>query len=51
MPLRSSQVTDVGLENFTGMARLELLDLSNTKVTNSGVAKLQQALPNYTIAR
>jgi hypothetical protein len=35
--------------NLKGLTQLQILDLQRTKVTDAGVAKLQQALPNCKI--
>ncbi len=51
LTLRGSNVTDASLENLKGMFQLRVLCLSETKVTDAGVAKLQQALPNCKITR
>ena len=45
----STNITDAGLEHLKGLTNLEELDLRWTKVTDAGVAKLQQALPNCEI--
>ncbi len=49
--LQNMRVTDAGLEDLTGLTKLATLDLSGTQVTDAGVAKLQQALPNCKITR
>ncbi len=45
------QVTDATLEDLTGMHHLRTLVLTDTAVTDTGVAKLQKALPNCKITR
>ena len=47
--LRSTKVTDAGLEHLKGLKSLVQLDLNSTKVTDEGVEKLQKALPNCEI--
>jgi hypothetical protein len=42
-------VTNAGLAHLKGMKELDELVLTNTKVTDAGVAKLQAALPKCTI--
>ena len=49
--LGGNQVTDAGLEHLIEMKSLEYLDLANTNITDEGVKKLQQALPNCVIRR
>jgi len=51
LQVADTHVTDCGLKHLTRLAQLEYLDLSGTQVTDEGVKKLQQALPNCTIAR
>ena len=46
-----TQVTDAGLENLKGLHQLQSLWLCCTKVTDDGLKKLQQALPNCQIER
>jgi uncharacterized membrane protein len=45
------RITDTGLEHLRGMTQLQELSLECTEVTDAGVKKLQQALPNCTITR
>ena len=45
----STQVTDAGLEHLKGLTNLQLLWIAKTQVTDEGVKKLQQALPNCEI--
>ncbi len=47
--LNGTSITDSGLEHLTMLSQLLFLDLSNTKVTDAGVRKLQQAMPNCKI--
>jgi hypothetical protein len=35
-----THITDAGLENLTGLAQLQDLDLRGTKITDAGVATL-----------
>ncbi|NQU21935.1 MAG: hypothetical protein HQ567_11685 [Candidatus Nealsonbacteria bacterium] len=42
-------MTDAGLEYLEGMTSLQSLDLRGTQVTDAGIKKLQQALPNCKI--
>lgn len=44
-------VADVGLEHVKGLTNLQELDLRGTQVTEEGVKKLQEALPNCKIHR
>jgi len=44
-----SYITDAGLEHLSGLANLEYLSIVGTDVTDEGVKKLQQALPNCEI--
>ena len=43
------QITDAGLVHLQDLTELTQLDLSNTKVTDAGIAELQQSLPNCKI--
>jgi Leucine-rich repeat (LRR) protein len=47
--LDGTAITDGGLEHLTSLKNLRVLNLSGTKVTAVGVAKLQAALPNCKI--
>jgi hypothetical protein len=42
-------ITDAGLVHLGGLRNLRLLDLSRSDVTDNGVKKLQEALPNCVI--
>jgi hypothetical protein len=44
-------ITDAGLANLWGLNQLSHLRLGNTKVTDQGIKKLQQALPKCKIER
>ncbi len=46
-----AQITDAGLEHLKGLTKLKTLSLPGTQVTDSGVKKLQQTLPNCKITR
>lgn len=39
----------LGSRNCQGLTRMQILDLNDTQVTDAGVARLQQALPNCVI--
>ena len=45
------QVTDAGLVHLKGLTNLEDLDLGETKVTDAGLAAMQQTLPNCKITK
>ena len=45
------RITDAGLQHLIGLNGLQLLTFQGTRVTEAGVKKLQQALPNCKIAR
>jgi hypothetical protein len=47
--LIDTQVTDAGLVHLEGLSQLKELDLCGTNVSDEGVKKLQQALPNCEI--
>ncbi|MGO8751435.1 MAG: hypothetical protein ACLQNE_36270 [Thermoguttaceae bacterium] len=49
--LDNTQVTDSDLECLKGLTHLQELHLKCTQVTDQGVKKLQQALPNCQIVR
>jgi hypothetical protein len=48
-PLTKANITDAGLEHLRGLSHLRELRLGGAKVTEAGVAELQQALPNCKI--
>jgi hypothetical protein len=45
------KITDAGLVNLKGLAGLQELYVSSTKITDAGVADLQKALPNCEISK
>ncbi|MBS0260614.1 MAG: DUF1080 domain-containing protein, partial [Planctomycetes bacterium] len=47
--LENTPLTDAGLDRLAQCARLKSLDIRRTQVTNTGIARLQQALPNVRI--
>jgi hypothetical protein len=49
--LDDTGITDAGLKHLVGLTRLQELDLHGTHVTDEGIAKLQEALPNCQITR
>ena len=46
LDLEYSPITDECLEYLYGLDRLEILNVHNTAVTSTGIAKLKEALPN-----
>ena len=46
-----SKITDAGLVHLKGLTKLQVLRLAGTKITDAGVAELQQALPNCEIRK
>ncbi len=51
MRLNGTKVSDAGLKYFSGMSSLELLSLEGTQISDEGLGKLQQALPDCGIAK
>jgi hypothetical protein len=51
LDLGFTKITDTGLANLKAFTQLKTLNLIETKVTDEGVKKLQQALPNCHISR
>jgi hypothetical protein len=49
--LNGTQVTDAGLPHIAPLTQLRELLLVDTKVSDEGVAKLKQALPDCEIYR
>ena len=49
MELDYARIIDAGLMLLKGLTKLDWLDLHDTKITDAGVQKLQQALPNCEI--
>ncbi len=47
--LEGRPITDAGLEHLKGLTNLELLVLGDTQVTDEGIKKLREALPNCNI--
>jgi hypothetical protein len=47
--LPNTKIGDAGLEHLKGLTQLQFLALGNTAVTDAGVKKLRQALPNCKI--
>lgn len=46
-----SPISDAGIDSICHMSHLEKLDLTGTRVTAAGTAKLRRALPNLEIVR
>jgi hypothetical protein len=46
LSLNGTQVTDAGMEHLRGLTQLNFLAIKDTPVTDDGVKKYQQALPN-----
>ena len=46
-----SNITDAGLVHLQGLTKLQTLGFSGTKVTETGIADLQKALPNCKISK
>jgi hypothetical protein len=51
LDLSYTRITDAGLEHLRGLTNLALLNLRDTQVTDGGVKKLEEALPNCKINR
>jgi len=49
LSLAGSSLGDAGIKHLEGLTNLQWIDLRNTKVTASGVAALQKALPQCKI--
>ena len=49
--LSKTEVTDAGLEHIKGLTKLEMLDLRKTRVTDEGVKRLEEGLPDCLILR
>ncbi len=47
----ADRITDCGLVHLKGLANLLGMYLYRTKVTDAGIAKLKQALPNCGITK
>ncbi len=46
-----SRITDAGLVHLAGLTSLEVLHLDDTQITDAGVAKLKEVLPDCEIKR
>ena len=51
LDLGGTQVTDSGVEDLASLERLWKLRLTGTRVSNEGVRRLKQALPNCEISK
>lgn len=49
LSLRDTPITDAGVEHLTSLKKLRALSIGNSLITQAGVAKLQQALPNCAV--
>ena len=49
LSLDSTLITDIGLEQISGLTDLRVLSLNRTRVTDEGAERLQQALPECQI--
>jgi len=49
LSLATSGMTDAGLDHLAGLTNLEELNVTGTKVTADGIARLQAALPKCKI--
>jgi len=49
--LCETATTDAGLNHPDGLTQLKVLDLRGTEVTEEGLKRLRQALPNCRIER
>ena len=45
-----TQITDAELVHLAGLTSLQELGLSNTQITDAGVAKLKEALPDCSVS-
>ena len=50
LELSHTRVTDAGLTLRSGLNNLRRLSLGDTKVTDEGVKRLQEALPNTRVS-
>jgi hypothetical protein len=44
--LRNAKITDAGIDRIFGLRKLKQLNVVNTLLTETGVARLKAALPN-----
>jgi hypothetical protein len=49
--LKSTPISDAGLDNVAKLKGLKEVNLSFTRVTPEGVGKLEQAIPSIKISR
>jgi hypothetical protein len=49
LALIDTSFTDAGLKHLAGLNKLERVDLEGSRVTDSGVAALEQVLPSARI--
>lgn len=49
--LSHTSVTDAGLGYLTGLKKLRAVEIQDTAITDDGIQRLKQALPNTSIHR
>ena len=50
LSLYITDITDAGLEHLKGLTNMKKLVLINTRITDAGVAELQQSLPKCRVS-